>query len=320
MRVQKIIADAGYCSRRKAEELIKEGNVFVNGIKATIGDSAEKGDEILVNGKPLQSQKKEYLALFKPRGYVTALEDQYERTIAELLPEGVRVYPAGRLDKDAEGLLICTNDGDLANKIMHPKYHLPKTYIVVTYQKVPKRAVAIINQFGVEIKDGFVKDVTVQTITPNIHKITLRVGYHKVVKKIFDKFGLRVKQLTRISIGPVHLGKLKTFRKLTDKELKELQKPQKAFPNKKDKKDFKEAFKEYAAEFLKDSYMEKKKALQEQKEQIYRRKEQRFGRNVESITKEDSYQQEGARDRFERKERGISKRPFQRKVQQRFRR
>lgn len=308
MRLQKIIADAGYCSRRKAEELIKEGKVIVNGTKASIGDSAEAGDKILVHGKPLQTQNKEYFALYKPKGYVTALEDQYERTISELLPEGIRVYPAGRLDKDADGLLICTNDGELANKIMHPRFHLPKTYIVVTYQKVPKKVVAIINQFGVEIKDGFITDVTAYSIKPNIHKITLRVGYHKVVKKIFDKFGLRVKQLTRVAIGPVNLGKLKTSRKLTDKELKELQKPQKTFKSKKQKKDFRTAFSEYASEYLKNSYAEKKKALQEHKAEVHKRRELRFGKKREDTTESDNYSRARSNNRSEKKSYGTTRR------------
>lgn len=137
-RAQKIISNAGYCSRRKAEELIEKGLVFVNGNKIKLGDKAVAGkDEIIVNGKRLEFSKKIYLIFNKPYGYLTTTKDpKNSKTIMRFIKTKERVYPVGRLDKDSEGLLILTNDGDFANKIMHPRYEINKTYFVAVDKKI----------------------------------------------------------------------------------------------------------------------------------------------------------------------------------------
>jgi 23S rRNA pseudouridine2605 synthase len=304
MRIQKIIADSGYCSRRKAEELIKEGRVTINGEIARIGESGSEKDKILVDGSPLSKQKPTYLAVYKPKGFVSSLEDPYERTLQELLPEDVRVYPAGRLDKDADGLLICTNDGELANKIMHPRYRLPKTYVIITYGRVPKEMISTINRYGVEIKDGFISDVRIEKINSTVHKITLHVGYHKVVKKIFDKFGVRVKQLTRTAIGPVQLGKLRGWRELTEKELKILRTLSVFKRKEKDVREFRDAFQKYAVS---------DKTLRGRAAPINRKPKTLFGRRKTDRFGSDRNQKEESTNHFERKSYGRFEKRFERR-------
>lgn len=301
MRVQRIISNSGYCSRRKAEELIEAGRVIVNGKLAQIGDSADPNAKITIDGEKLTKQEKTYLAVYKPKGVVSSLEDPFEKTLGEYLPEDIRVYPAGRLDKDADGLLICTNDGELANKIMHPRYSIYKTYIVMTYSKVPREAISIINRYGVEIKEGFITDINLEKIAATVYRIKLHVGYHKVVKKIFDKFGIRVKQLTRTSIGPVSLGKLRGWRPLTQKELKLLQSAKITVRKKGDLEGFISAFEEYRRT--------EKKIFQEQ--QIHRTLKQRFERNSEDKVELNRNPQEVSKDRFERKSYESKEKRFQ---------
>ena len=208
MRLQKFIADSGYCSRRKAEDLITGGQVFVNDKLATIGDTYSEGDTVLVQGHAIKKAKTRYVLLYKPRGYVTALSDQYEKTIAELIPGIGRLYPAGRLDKDAEGLLLVTNNGDIANKIMHPSFEIEKTYVVKTYTEFPKEFLVLVNKYGVVIKDGWL-EAKIKKKGAKTYEVKIHVGYHKVVKKIFDNFGVRVQKLVRTGIGNVELANLK---------------------------------------------------------------------------------------------------------------
>ena len=132
-RVQKIIAESGLCSRRKAEELIEDGKVTVNGVTITIGDKADKEtDNICVEGQKIHIEEKVYYPLNKPKNYLCTSSDVYKRkTVLELVPKKKRVYSVGRLDRDATGLLLITNDGDFANNITHPSHEVKKTYIAV---------------------------------------------------------------------------------------------------------------------------------------------------------------------------------------------
>lgn len=282
---------------------------MVNGTLAQIGDSGTLKDKILIDDQPLKKPEKTYLAVYKPKGFVSSLDDPYEKTLSELLPEDIRVYPAGRLDKDADGLLICTNDGTLANKIMHPRYTIEKSYIIITYERIPKEVISIINQYGVEIKDGYIPDIKIVKITSNVHKITVHVGYHKVVKKIFDKFGIRVKQLTRVSIGPVSLGKLRGWRNLTAKELTQLQKIKPLPKREGNLKGFKDAFRRYAS--LQKTPL---KTQQERKKVL-----QRFERKNLDIEQSNSYREEESRGRFGKRFDETEKKPFEKRRKQKFR-
>jgi pseudouridine synthase len=223
-RVQKLIAARGYCSRRKAEEIIFEGRVRCNGKIVNIGDCAKESDEITIDSKPLENKEKVIVLLNKPKGYVTSLKDPFEKTISELIPHEERLFPVGRLDKDAEGLLILTNNGDLANKVMHPSYEIEKVYVAETYDEIPRAAIDLINKFGIVIKDGYV-DVRIRRIQSRVYEVKIHVGYHKVVKKIFDKFDIRVRSLRRIQVGPIGLNKMKLteWRYLSDSEAKKFE-------------------------------------------------------------------------------------------------
>ncbi|MAG60707.1 hypothetical protein CL619_02865 [archaeon] len=212
VRIQKIIADSGLCSRRNAEELITAGRVKVNGKYAEIGQSANpKTDEIAVDDKPLQTQKKRYIMMNKPFGHHTTTQDPFAtRTVIDILGKaGIkeRLYPVGRLDKNASGLLLLTNDGDWANGIIHPSIGFEKEYHVKTARVISKAQINEIRN-GIMLKDGPVQ-AKVKAVARGFYSITLKAGRHKIVKRIFKYFDIHVTNLKRVRIGPYKLGTLK---------------------------------------------------------------------------------------------------------------
>lgn len=209
-RVQKIIGEAGYCSRRKAEEFIIDGRVTVNGKKITIGDKADASkDEIKVGSHLIKKKKKIYLMINKPRGYITTSDDMYDRRkVTDLVSDiNERIFAVGRLDRDASGLLLMTNDGTWGNKIMHPRYNIEKEYLVKLNDSLNKEIIKKMNA-GIKLKDGFIKP-RVKMISKDYCSIVLHEGKNKIVKRIFNEFGVRVTQLKRIRIGDYYLGNLK---------------------------------------------------------------------------------------------------------------
>src|SRR5574342_260828 len=140
-RIQKILAQAGIASRRKCEELIEKGRVSVNGKVAKIGEKADaEKDKISVSGKPIEVQKKVYIMLNKPKGYITTVSEKHDmKTVMQLVKVPQRIFPVGRLDRDTEGLLLLTNDGELANKLTHPRYEVEKEYFVVVDKPISER-------------------------------------------------------------------------------------------------------------------------------------------------------------------------------------
>ena len=168
-RLQKLLSLSGYCSRRKAEELISAGKVTVNGRPTQLGDKADPNRDIIaVSGERIYFEKKKqfiYLMLYKPRGYVTTLKDEMDRKcVAELVSDlGERVYPIGRLDKDSEGLLLMTNDGEFANLIMHPKSNIKKHYRVTVREKVTEEQIVNLS-VGVEIDGRKTAPATIHVI------------------------------------------------------------------------------------------------------------------------------------------------------------
>jgi 23S rRNA pseudouridine2605 synthase len=213
-RVQKIIANAGITSRRKAEVMIEEGRVIVNGKKCQVGQSADlEKDTIVVNGKQLEKNQKFYLIFNKPKGVVCAVKDDFEeKLVVDFLPpqyQNKHIYPVGRLDKDAEGLLLLTNDGDFANKVMHPRYELSKTYRAWLSEPILKKQVNELTR-GIKLDDGPVDDIELKQINPKCVDITVHVGRHKVVKRIFQHVGIRVLRLKRLYIGQISLGDVPT--------------------------------------------------------------------------------------------------------------
>ena len=207
-RVQKLLSNYGYCSRRDAEELIKEGRVKVNGKTITIGDKASETDRIYVDNKPVSREKNVYLIFNKPFGCVCALKDRKYFTIMEYIHVRERVFPVGRLDYNTEGLLILTNDGDFANKIMHPRYEIKKTYLVEIDTDIKDKDILKIER-GVMLEDGKTSKSKVVKLSQTSIEITIHEGKNRIVRRIFKALGYNVKKLKRIKIGELELGNLK---------------------------------------------------------------------------------------------------------------
>ena len=231
-RLQKILSARGIASRRKAEEMILQGAVTVNGRTAVLGDSADPDmDVILVEGKHLPAQQQfVYLMLNKPRGYVTTLSDEKGRkNAAQLVADcGVRVYPVGRLDMDSEGLLLFTNDGEFANRLMHPKHEVKKTYDVwVTgYSSgAEERLKMPIELDGYLIKAPLVKLLGTENDKARL-RVTIHEGRNRQVRRMCDAAGMQVTRLKRIREGNLSLGDLPVgkWRYLTAYEVGQLEK------------------------------------------------------------------------------------------------
>lgn len=225
-RLQKILSARGVASRRRGEELIRGGRVSVNGIPASLGDCADPElDEILLDGKPLPRQQEYvYIMLNKPRGYVTTLSDEKGRpNAASLVADcGVRVYPVGRLDMDSEGLLLFTNDGDFANRMMHPRGKVDKTYEVWVTGYAPGAELRLekpITLDGYTIRKPGVRLVKAQGEKAKF-LVTIHEGRNHQVRRMCDAAGMQVTRLRRIREGTLSLGNLETgkWRYLTKEE------------------------------------------------------------------------------------------------------
>ena len=232
VRLQKYIAMCGVASRRKAEELIEEGRVSVNGSKVTEqGVKIEIGaDKVSVDGKPIKSKNKNYyIMLNKPVGYVSTANDQFDRpTVVDLVKKDladVRIFPVGRLDYETEGLLLLTNDGDFTYKVTHPKFHMEKTYIATVKGGMTISGMNKLRN-GVYIDDNFKTSPAKAEILDaydghTFVKITIHEGKNRQVRKMFEAIGNTVVGLQRISIGTVELGNLPLgrWRHLTSHEV-----------------------------------------------------------------------------------------------------
>ena len=230
-RLQKIIAASGLMSRRSAEELIAAGKVRVNGAVASLGDRADAArDRITVDGKSLAPpEEKVFIMQNKPRGYVTTLKDEKgRRTVAELVSElGVRLYPVGRLDMNSEGLLIMTNDGELAERMMHPRGGVEKCYrTTVTGEDVPAAAERMKESMLIDGYRTRGARVEIERLTDKggVLLVTIGEGRNRQVRKMCEQVGLRVTRLCRISEGELRLGDLRTgrWRELTRAEIARL--------------------------------------------------------------------------------------------------
>ena len=230
-RLQKIIALSGYASRRKAEELIKAGKVMVNGkVVKELGTKANFSDDILIDGKKIEREEKEYYIFNKPRGVITSTsDDKGRKVVTDYFETNKRLYPVGRLDYDTTGLLILTNDGELANLIMHPRNEIEKQYIaklegIIKGEEINK------------LKNGIVLDGTKcipkrvklrefdKKTNTSIVEIVICEGKNHEVKRLFESVSFNVLKLKRERIGFLTLGKLKSgeYRKLNPKEVKQL--------------------------------------------------------------------------------------------------
>ena len=230
-RIQKIIANSGYISRRKAEELIKNGKVKVNGITVReLGEKASSKDVIEVDGYVIKNEEKEYYLLNKPRGVVTTTKDEHNRkTVIDLIPTTKRIYPVGRLDYDTTGVLLLTNDGELTNLLTHPKNNIDKLYIAKVKGLIGKKEIQALER-GVVI-DGKktsrskarIKKYDKKSDT-SIVELIIHEGRNHQVKKMFEALGYQVLKLKRERFSFLTTDGLKSgeYRKLSPKEIKKL--------------------------------------------------------------------------------------------------
>ena len=233
MRLQKYLADCGIASRRKAEQLILDGRVGVNGeVVRTLGTQVDPlCDSVTYDHRVVRPERKKvYIMLNKPRGVVTTASDQFGRKcVLDLVDLPLRLYPVGRLDYDTEGLLLLTNDGEFANTVSHPKHQIGKTYQAVV-RGVPTQEKLDKLRNGIEIDGGLTSPAQVETLGNRNGKadilITIHEGRNRQVKRMFDAVGHPVVSLKRIAVGSLNIGGLAPgqWRELTEKERKSLQK------------------------------------------------------------------------------------------------
>lgn len=229
-RLQRVLASRGVASRRAAEAMITAGRVAVNGsVVNVLGIRVDPlRDRITVDGKPLRRQKPRFLMLNKPSGFITTVKDERSRwTVMDLIDVPERVYPVGRLDRETQGLVLFTNDGDIANRVMHPRYGLTKEYHVVTNRRPSERQMEILRE-GVEIEGRTVvpDEVRLQRETKEgiIIRIVLHEGMYHVVRRMMEAVGIDVIRLRRMRLGPLMLQGIPSgaWRDLTPGELVQL--------------------------------------------------------------------------------------------------
>ena len=230
-RLQKILAQAGYGSRRSCEELITEGRVLVNGKVATLGQKADLAtDKITLDGKPIaQRETLKYIAMYKPRNVISSVDDEVgRRTVRDLIPESGTLYPVGRLDWDSEGLILMTNDGELTNRLTHPRYGHKKEYRVRIARQPDPEQIATWRR-GIVLEDG------TKTAPADVHvegrsgkgawlRVIMGEGKKRQIRETGSTLGLPVVRIIRTRIGTLHLGSLKPgeWRPLTQGEIDEL--------------------------------------------------------------------------------------------------
>lgn len=223
MRINKFIAKSGYTSRRKADDLIKAGKVRVNGeVLTELGYKVEANDEVSINGEVLHIEEFIYIKLYKPVGYITSNFDPYnDKDLNDLINIDQRFFAAGRLDKDSEGLLIITNDGDFTNKLIHPSHEISKEYIVKVDKKL--RPNDLKNFAGkLDIGNGEVTSgAIINELGANTYNVIICQGFNRQIRRMFGVLGYEVLSLKRIRIGEVYLDDLKAFQhvKFNSKEL-----------------------------------------------------------------------------------------------------
>jgi 23S rRNA pseudouridine2605 synthase len=236
VRLQKVLAEAGFASRRASEELIKAGRVTVDGVTAHLGESADPETQLIaVDGRPAMAEAKEYWLLNKPPGVLSAATDaRGRRTVVDCVPSRARIFPVGRLDLDSTGLLVLTNDGDLAGRLLHPRFHVEKEYKVQVRGVVLKETLEALRR-GVVLEDGLTAPAAVQVLEvvrpqrggPQTSlRVVLHEGRKRQVRRMFDAVGHRVVTLHRTRFdGLTDTGLLPgQARRLSPSELAKLRK------------------------------------------------------------------------------------------------
>lgn len=229
MRINKFIAKTGLASRRKSEEYIKNGLVFVNGKKLEdLSYQVKDDDEVKVNGKILKIQEKFYYKLNKPLGYISSNYDPHnKKDLNELIKIDGRFFYAGRLDKDSHGLMLITNDGNITNKIIHPSKEINKTYLV-RVDKILSKAQEEKFKNSIKLSENEItRKAKISLIDKNkiLYEVIIHQGYNRQVRRMFGYFGVKVFDLKRIKIGEIELGNLEdgAYKKLSQKEFEYLE-------------------------------------------------------------------------------------------------
>ncbi|MEC0245314.1 23S rRNA pseudouridine(2604) synthase RluF [Paenibacillus chitinolyticus] len=208
MRINKFISETGICSRRKADELVQAGRVTINGAPAELGSTAEPGDDVRIDGKPLGTKKKSvYIALNKPVGITCTTERHIQGNIVDFVRHPERIFPIGRLDKDSEGLILMTNDGDIVNKILRAENNHEKEYIVTVNQPITNSFVQGMST-GVRILGTKTKPCKVTRINDHTFRIILTQGLNRQIRRMCQAFGYQVHRLQRVRIMNIKLDGL----------------------------------------------------------------------------------------------------------------
>lgn len=216
MRLQKYLAQCGVASRRKSEELIESGKVKINGRVAQIGDKVNpKKDDITVSGKKIvKSKKYTYIMLHKPRGFITTMSDEMDRKCVAMLVKdvGARVYPVGRLDRESEGLLLMTNDGEFANAMTHPTKHVPKTYRVTVRPSISEEQITKLST-GIDIDGRKTAPAEVRVVKREENRVVIEIilyeGRNRQIRKMCEQVNLKITRLKRVAVGELTIGMLK---------------------------------------------------------------------------------------------------------------
>lgn len=225
MRINKFISETGYCSRREADKLVESGKVTINGVKAVLGSQAEEGDDVRVNGKPLvdRPSRHVYIALNKPVGITSTTEKHIRGNIVDFVGHEERIFPIGRLDKDSEGLILLTSDGDIVNKILRAEGKHEKEYIVTVDKPVTPSFLKAMSE-GVKILGEMTRPCQITRINERVFRLILTEGKNRQIRRMCSALGYGVRRLQRIRIMNIHLGNqaIGTWRELTPQEKRDL--------------------------------------------------------------------------------------------------
>lgn len=224
MRINKYLSEAGIVSRRGADKWIEDGRVTINGQPAELGSKVEQGDEVRVDGKPVKTEEQlVYIVLNKPVGITSTTERHIEGNVVDFVNHPLRIFHIGRLDKDSDGLLLLTNDGDIVNEILREEHGHEKEYIVTVDRPITKEFIQKMES-GVEILDTITKPCKVKQLGPRKFNITLTQGLNRQIRRMCSALGYNVRRLQRTRIMNIRLGSLPIgqWRDLTEKELKEM--------------------------------------------------------------------------------------------------
>ncbi len=223
IRIAKFLSQAGIASRRKSEELILAGRVKIN--KEVIKDLSfkvnENSNNIYFDNKLIKKEEKEYYLVHKPKGYISSVSDPHNpKTVISLINTKAKIFPVGRLDKDSQGLLLLTNDGDLAYQLTHPKFNIPKTYLVILNKEIEKEHLQKLKK-GIRLEEGLARVDKIKLKNKKEVLITIHQGWNRQIRRMFNNLNYKVKELIRLSEGNLKLNNLKLgkYRRIKKEEI-----------------------------------------------------------------------------------------------------